>query len=165
MDIENPISTIKKAVQNAAEELAAKESKSKPEAEHYKRVLDSFKFMRGSNREMLEKIIFFSAQRKEIKDRLEPEQYSVFREGWDKVEKKLKTETSNAIDEILKKNKEKEMTSEEFKHEIAELTNKIHEQVIGEVKNDPKVIAAFHGKEKLLDEMLDFIKSTSSVWS
>lgn len=142
MNIEKPISTIRKAIIGSAEEAASKESLSRPEQRHYDYVFGLYKQIRDANPELLKKIIIAAAKGKELKDEIGQESEKVFNQVWGEL-------AVTYHDELVKSMKS---SSDKFKREIFK---------IGEIsKNDPRIISAFSGKEDALNKCIDYANKT-----
>ena len=162
MTIEKPISTIRKAVHGAAEEMAVKEFLDKPQARHYERVFNVFKKIRDASPEMAEKLITINARAKEVKDELGPELDETFRMVYDEVEEKFKPKMVEAMEQIKKQN----LNDKEYKKELVNLTARVFERMGSEVKKDPRITSAFSGKEELLDKTIKFyITNTVEIFN
>lgn len=153
MPIEKPISTIRKAVQGAAEEMASKESIQTPQAKHYDKVFLVFKTLRNINPKALEKLIIASAEGKELKDKLGNNLMVEFETISSEIFGKHK---KNIADEI-KKIKVESPSAENFE-KIRSLVNNSFTELGNEIKHDPRLLHLFAGKEDLLDEAVNFVR-------
>jgi len=159
MSLEKPISTIKKAVQRMAEESAEKESLDKPEQRHYDDVFTSYKILRMLEPKRLEVYIKTTAKSQELKNEIGAELFNVFDEVWIDATKEGKSEIKNEVDQL--ESTFKLLFPKEYNSELERIDKKYLKEKAEQVKNDPRVVQAFSGKEELLNKALD--TTTSSM--
>ncbi|MBP6025454.1 hypothetical protein [Ferruginibacter sp.] len=154
MSLENPISTIRKAVQGAAEELASKELLQKAESNHYDKVFLIFKTLRNINPKTLEKVIIASAKGKELKDKLSKELFAEFESVAFEISADYKKKITAQVEKI-----ENDSSCQNKYEQVTAVTKNIFTDMAYEIKNDPRLLTAFAGKEDLLDEAVNFVHS------
>jgi len=148
MSIENPISTIRRAIKGTAERLAESEGKRKPKSKHYEEVFENYRKIQKTNPEMLEKLIIASAKDKELKDELGPDLDAAFQIVWVKVYTRFAYRIRHTIQDIIK---DENPLSEESKQKLANSINEIINDMSLEIKKDPLVAHSFlTEKEKVL---------------
>lgn len=150
MGIEKPISTIRKAIQNFAEEKALKESLDTPKSRHFEDAFNAYKAMRIFEPDKLEQAIKIRAREQDIKNEM-GNLYNIFQAVWVDVNKESKREIDKAIEQI-KANKK--MSINDIDQSIDEFELKFIKEKAIEVKNDPRIVSAFSGKEEILNEGL-----------
>lgn len=151
MAMEKPISTIKKAIQNLAEENASKDSLKVPESKHFENAFNTYKAMRIVDPEGLELSIEVRSREQEIKREMGEELYNVFQQVWTEVNKDNKEEIDNAIKQI-KSSKNK--SPEDIEQAIDEFELKYIREKANIVKNDLRIILAFSEKKEILSKGL-----------
>lgn len=152
MSIEKPISTIRKAVQGSAEEIAANEYLEKPEERHYRETLNFFRFIKIFEPERYEQFVKIGAQGKELKDEMGAEKYKIFSRILREVTERDASKMKEAGDQIKSSN----LPSEELSQEILELNTRYLKEKMEELKNDSRIASAFSGQEELLNRSIDF---------
>lgn len=159
MTIENPISTIKKAVRGSAEHLAMNRNAKKVKPEHYKEVFNFFRELKESNPEKLEKLIILLAEDKELKDELGPDLDSIFQIVWIEVNSRYAYKISTVIKQLKE---EKEPDSEESNQKFVNSINEILNEMAIEIKKDPLVTHSFISKNEknLLDKAITRTKKS-----
>lgn len=154
MSIEKPISTIRKAVQGAAEEMASKESIQTPQAKHYDKAFLIFKTLRNMNPEVLEKLIIASAEGKELKDKLGNKLLMEF----ETISSEIFTEHKKKIIDEVKKIRMEKPSAEHFE-KISALVKNSFTQLGNEIKHDSRLLHLFSGKEELFNEAVNYVCS------
>lgn len=149
MDIEKPIPAIRKAIQNFAEEKATGESLETPEAKHFEEAFKAYKKMRAVDPEGLKLSIEVRARDQKIKNSMGKELYKIFDQVWIEINKSSEKEIRKAIDEIRNN---KKILNEEKEQAIDEFELRYIKENARKVKNDPRIISAFSGKEEILRE-------------
>lgn len=157
MAIEKPISTIRKAVHGAAEELAAKEFLQKPEPKHYDKVFLIFKTLRNINSKTLEKVIVASVKGKALKDKLGEKLMTDFERVAFEISAYYKRKINAEIEKI-----EKDSSCKNKSERITISAKNIFEEMAYKIKKDPRLLSSFAGKEDMLDEAVNFLKSNLS---
>jgi len=147
MGIEKPISTIRKAVQNLAEENASGDSLKVPESKHFKDAFEFYKAMRLNDPEGLKLSIEVRAREQDIKNKMGEKLYNVFDKVWIEVNQDSTQEINEALDQIKK---DKKMSSEDIEQAIDEFELSFIKGKARIVKNDPRIVSAFLGKEEVL---------------
>ncbi|MFA6524085.1 MAG: hypothetical protein WC264_00450 [Candidatus Paceibacterota bacterium] len=154
MAIEKPISTIRKAVNSAAENMAKNEFLDKPEQRHYESVISEYKWLRAFEPEFLEKILVVGAKGSELKDEMGTELYNIF----DKVRTEMTSNSEDQFKDAIEQIKmTKNLSLDELNQEISNLIIRYFKIKGEEIKNDPRIKSAFFGKEELLDKAINFI--------
>jgi hypothetical protein len=156
MNIEKPISTIRKAVKSSAEEQALNENIDKPEKRHYDETFKFLKIMKTINPEMFEKDIILLAKGKELKDESGIESYKVFRQVWKEL-----TDINEVNEQVNMWNKFRENQSlpelpqSEQKRGYIILAEDFLKSKGEELKKDPRITNKFSGKEDILNRCVD----------
>ena len=157
MTIENPIGTIKKAIEQTAEDKAEKELLEKPEARHYQEVFDFYRMVKGSDTELFETLIKLSAKRKELKILLGPEKYRQFDQRWTALLNDPVNGYSKRIEVALAQvGRSKSLTRKELDSEKVGLTERFLNQFTTSAMNDAQLIRIFNGEQQLLQQVVDF---------
>lgn len=161
MTIENPISTIRKAVKGSAERLAENSNAKKVKPEHYKEVLGLFRRLKDTNPEILEKLIIASAKDKELKDELGSDFDSIFQQVWIEVNSRYSYRIRHAVKQMKE---EKELDAEEAKKRFVNSINEITNEMSIEMRKDPLITHSFMSeKEKgLLNKAITVTTTTIS---
>lgn len=163
MTIERPISTIRKAINSAAQNKAENEFLEKPEQKHYEDIFSEYKLLRAFEPELLEKLLILGAEGSEIKHEMGSDLYEIFSNVQEELTSIGKEKLINALEQIKKT---KNLSLEELNQEIANLNNSYLKIKGEEIKNDPRIKSAFNGKERLLDNAISFsIKSLVDIGS
>lgn len=157
MSIEKPIATIRNAIKGAAEEKAYQSSENL-EQKHIDESYKFFKKMRDYRPEEIEKIILLSSEGKELRDKLGMNLYQVFDPIWKEMTKEFMTKLIKRGCEIRS---EKQLTKNEFYKEIEVFGIMLLEESSKKLKDDPRIISAFSGKEELLNKIIDYAVSTT----
>lgn len=152
MSLERPIPTIRKAVTGAAEELARQESLEKPGPAHFKRALETIKMMRELKPDVIESYIKTLARGKDLTDKIGPERNSVLQGALKEIIARHGPEVQQELEAIHEPNP----NSEAYKQEAAGIMRRAIDKWMGEIKQDPQVVAAFKDDEALLDEASGF---------
>lgn len=147
MSFEKPFQIIRKAIKDLAEENATKESLEVPESRHFDDALKTYKKMRSTDPKGLELSVDIRAREQDIKNKMGKELYEVFDKVWIRVNQNSGKEFNEAIEKI-KENKK--MSLEDIEQAIAEFELSFIKGKAREVKNDPRIIKAFSGKEEIL---------------
>ena len=160
MSIENSIGTIKKAVEEKAFMDASDEGHEKANAEHYKKVFEEFKAIKELDPEKLEKFIGALSTIRDMKIELGQELGQLFSVISNKIMEKKKEKIHAAIDKIVREEPsgytQLEKISAVMLHE-AEFADE-------EIKDDPEIIAAFAGKETLLNKALSLKEASVQIF-
>lgn len=152
MSIENPISTIRAAIDGVAEKLAANEGLDEPEFNHYQQVLGLFKELRDSCPEVFEKIVINTAKNKALKDEIGNANYNLLANIWE--EKNLIEMDSFKSEMKLFEKSQQYQSPKIFKNEAIKVLEKYFTKLKNETKNDIRIISAFNGNEKELEKAL-----------
>ena len=150
MSFEKPISTIRNAIRNSAEEIASKENINIPELRHLKAVLDNYKLIRDYNPDIFKKLVILSIKNKEIKDSLGKKLSLIFQNIFDEISLSYYSKLFSAFNN-------NDSLNNDFKQESSVFVN----EMMTNIKNDPRIIKAFLGKEELLNNAIK--NSTSSI--
>lgn len=163
MTIEKPISTIRKALKGRAEQKAAENSLDKPEQKHYDESLNFYKRMRDKRPEEIETLILNSAEGKELKDEMGEELYQVFDQIWKEKTKgflyNLIQKTGEFLENYFDNNNNKDLPRSEFVKKMDEFAETLLNEKAKEIRDDPKIISAFSGKEDVLNKVIDYLIS------
>ena len=157
MNIENPISTIRKAVEGSAEEMAKTEFLQKPESRHYKAIFENYRIVKDYSPEMFEKMVFLSAKGKELKDNLGPELSKIFKNVSDEINETYQNKIIAATEQLENSSN---LNQEELKKEIFNLTNRAIKEIVESIEVNPLIVSAFLGKEELLKKALYYLETT-----
>lgn len=152
MNIENPISTVRKAVQGSAETIAEKEFKNIPEDEHYKEAINSFRYLKVFEPQRYAEIIKIGAKAKELKDEMGLSNYKIF----DEVIKEVISKDEPKMHSATEKIKSTSRSDSEQKQKLYELNERFLNIKAEEIKSDPRIIKAFEGREDLVVQTLNF---------
>jgi hypothetical protein len=152
--MEKPISTIRKAVKEIAENHAKKDFFDKPEAKHYDSALLSLKLSRFmDNPNEYTNTILANAETYDMKKEMGEDLHDIF----DKV---LIEKTNEGMDKVKEKFKQQDV------QENINLLSRYLKVKADEVKKDPRIVSVFTGKEELLQKGLDsFISRSVSLFS
>ncbi len=148
MSLEKPISTIRKAIEGTAQKSASAEFLDKPEKRHYNDAFDFYKYMRGFEPEKVEQVIMVAAKSKELSDEMGAELLKVFNKVWEDVTLGSEEKLNKAIERL----KETILSHIELNQEIIKLEERFLKLKTNELKNDPRIVSAFAGKEELLNK-------------
>lgn len=152
MVIENPTSTIRKAIHGKAENLASVEFLEKPEERHFQEAFAIYRFLKYMEPERLEELIKISAKRKELKDQIGIKSYKTFNTVWDQ----LLQGYENKIDKAVKQSNEtKGLSKKELIEEVKNLYNRFLKERGEQFKEDPRIKTIFQEKEELLNECVE----------
>ena len=157
MNIEKPISTIRRAIEGVAEEKAYKSSE-KIEQKHFDESIKFYKKMRDTRPDEVEKLILLSVEGKELRDKIGMELYIIFDPIWKNVTKGFLNKLIKRACEIKG---ERELTDKEFIKEIDTYAETLLRYDSKILKEDPRIISAFLGKEELLNKIIDYAVSTT----
>ncbi len=156
MTIENPIGTIKKAVQAFAEQKAENEFLEKPETRHYDAVFEQFRALKEASPEALETAVKLASNSKEIKDELGSELFILYK----KVANELDVEMKDKCMIAFKQLKDENLSKDDLEIKVKELYIRVSKQVVDMFKNDPRIVLAFNGKEELLEKLSKFMEES-----
>lgn len=155
MSLENPISTIKKAIRGKAEEMASKEYLDKPEQRHLDKVLGIYKSLRNNPKENFEKQVKYDVERKILKDQMGIEAHKTFNKIWEDLlygPNGLKYKLHIAMNQIFG---DRKRTVPEVMTNIADFYERFF-KIEGEfLKMNPSIAAAFLGKEDILNKKIE----------
>ena len=159
MSIENPISTIRKAVKGSAERLADSEGERKPKSEHYDKIFEKFRNLKKTNPEILEELIIASAKDKELKDELGMDLDSTFQMIWVKVNTRYAYRIRHLVQDTIK---DEDPITEESKQKLASSINGIIDEISIEVRRDPLVVNSFTTEKErnLLNKVIAHTKAS-----
>lgn len=156
MSIEKPISTIRRAIQESAEENASKEFLNEPEQRHYKQAIDFYKLLRKSSPEFLEIVIPLTAKRKELKDEMGLELYKVFEDAWENLLRGPTGYESKMKEGMAQITETKKLSSDEYNQEKINLTQRILNEESASLRHDSIISSAFSGNEEILNKAIEF---------
>jgi len=154
MNIENPLHTIKKAVEEAAIRKASNEFLEKPEARHFQLVFDDFKRLRNLNPQVLARLIIRYAKTKELKDELGRNLDFTLQQVYNEKSSQLEDRIIAGIEQLQSMSK---MKQEEVQKEFAALMQRGAEELGRQIKTDSRITSSFVGKEELLNKAINFI--------
>ena len=157
MSIEKPISTIRKAIKGSAEQIASTEFIKEPEERHYKEIFIFFRELKLEQPEVYEKLIKVGAKGKDLSDKMGKDLHEILSQILKEVSTRDKETMEEAVNQI-KKNKK--LSYEELDNEIIKLKKRYLDGLAIELINNPRLKLAFAGKEELVEEIIDFLKST-----
>lgn len=157
MSIEKPISTIRKAVEGAAQDDASKEFLDKPEARHYEAVFERFKFIRDSSPRMLENVIKLAAGAKDLHEKIDPEAYKVFQKVSNELNVDLQAKLMQAV--VTTANRE-DINEDNIKEELFKLFKRASDEAYRKIITDPRVEEVFKGKEESLVDLGLYLEGT-----
>jgi hypothetical protein len=159
MSLEQPYSTIKKAVEGSANEMARSELLEKPEARHYDKVFQLLKQLRDFDSSLLENIIIISARGKNLAEKLGPGLEKEFREVVDELNENIEKKAKLGIKQIKSTIKDpKSIIDEKNKFAL-----RLIEELILQLKTDLRIVSAFDGKELLLEEATAFMQDSLTL--
>lgn len=154
MNIENPISRIKKAVEMSAERLADPHlDGKKPRSKHYDEVFSKFRELKNSHPEILEKLIITLSKDKELKNEMGLDLYSWFQVVWTEVNSKYAIRIQNVIKEMIL---DKGLNSDDSKQKFISSIYQIVNEMSKEIKIDPIIVHSFtsENEKALLDRAI-----------
>jgi hypothetical protein len=152
MSIENPISTIRKAVKELAERKASAEFLNEPEQRHYKDALTSYKMWRMMDPGSLQIGIKINALEHDYKRKMGPELFKAFDSAWIDATKNAEAELENAEMQIKET---KDLTDDELTLELEKIEDRFLTKKSEEVKNDERLVNLFLENKELLNEAID----------
>ncbi len=150
-----PISTIRKAIQWSAEQLASKEFLDKAEQRHIDSALQTYKALKTVSPVFLKKIILTVADWKDLKDAIGAENSKVV----DKIFHELIVDIKKELNDDIKSITVTPMSSKAYEKATMIAAKRYLDKKAAEFKQDPRVIAIFQGKEQLLDTLTKYISS------
>jgi hypothetical protein len=153
MPLEKPIATIRKAVQGSAEKSALEDSRDTPEQKDFKQALNFYRYIKIFEPEKYEWIIQTAAKGKELKDAVGDELYKMVTSEWEEIIDRGSDKLNEDLEYIRTTSKN---YSEVGVYEAIHLYEMFLKEKAIEIKNNPKIMAAFSGKEDLLNQGIDF---------
>ena|ERR1035437_2150892 len=157
MTIENPISTIRKAVKGTAEQNAAAELIEFPEQKHYEEAFLYYKYLKLFEPEMYEKMISIGAKDKELKDEMGAELLNVFTQVLEEITSKNENKMAASVEQLKEANKN---SPEILNQKILKLNKILILENDGELRKNSRLISAFSAREDLLNRAIDFTSSS-----
>lgn len=156
MTPENKYSTIRKAVEGKAEELAARELLEKPEKHHLDEVFNEYKALRGISPKELEAQISIASKRKELKDQMGIDANQIFNEVWDNLYNGPTGLEIKEAEQTAQRKKYSRPTVETALQDMVEFRERFFKWMEKFIKIDPRIITAFKGKEDILNQKIEF---------
>lgn len=139
------IEKIKKAIQGSAEGMASRESLEKPNSRHFEQAFNLYRQIKSLDINLFKSLITVAAKGKELKDKMGPKLDKIFSSVWNEQSSKYENEIVSIIINEINKNR---INQKERLH-------KIYEDIKNKILNDSRIISAFSGKEKLLQEVIE----------
>lgn len=160
MSLERPFSTIRKAVEESAEEKASKEFLDRPEPRHFEAAFNFYRTLRESDPEFFEAVVSLTAQRKEVRDTLGVELYSTFDRAWTSLINDHTNGYAAKVKAAFEQVQEtKNLNQEELEEERIILTKRFLTEAANIIESDPQLLISFRGKEELLNKAVVFESS------
>jgi hypothetical protein len=155
MSNENPISKVRKAIKGTAEVEAEQEGFSKPQEKHFKESLKFYRNLKESDHDLYKSLVETTAKGVDLHNEMGDDLYKLFNNVMEEI---TSVNLANAEKEVedLKKN----FSSIELSRKIYELNKRLLMKNDEDLKKDQRLIAAFSGKEDLLQRTIIHITST-----
>lgn len=154
---EKPISTIRKAIKGTAEIEAEKEGLSKTEEKHLKESFSFYRFLKMTDPKMYKDTIMSVAQAMDLKTEMGDDLYKLFTQVLEEITLKDKIAIETEVKQL---EESKTLSPKELERGILELNKKLIMMSDYGLKQDPRLISAFQGKEGLLNKTIEFVTST-----
>jgi hypothetical protein len=163
MNIENKFSIIRKAIQGRAEKKSDENSLSKPEQRHYDESFSFYKTMRIKRPEKMKNLILMYAERKDLRNKMGTELFKVFNQTWSELTKDFFFEMIQKANDFFENyfQKNQNLPRSEFVKKMEDLSEEILKLKAEILRNDPRIISAFSGKEEILSQVIDYAISTT----